>query len=188
MPAKKTAKTKSSSKKPGSKDTPPTTRKRPAGKAASAKGSAKKASTGKKKPSESTSTSKLATTEFAAGAGVDFQAMVESVAAARSFSAKRPAKPSKPAIKERVIPVIDKEAARNKAPKAKRVALLSGDSAIHLENDLRIGSARREALSIDYTIISTDYQGGISVSTADAEEAKTLGDVVKLVHARANGK
>jgi len=96
--------------------------------------------------------------------------------------AKKPPNPPRAEIKPQVIAVIDAEAARNSAPPGNRTRLRAGDETVILESDLNINLNRRKALSLDYSAISTAYDGGTPVGPTAAGAATTSKAAIDLVH------
>lgn len=104
-----------------------------------------------------------------------------SVPMARSSS-----NPTREELKPQVLVVIDAEAARNGAPSSKRARLRAGDERLKLEDDLNINKARRQALAIDYSSISTSYSSGSSVGPSESGRAETVAKAINLVKKRSS--
>jgi hypothetical protein len=109
-------------------------------------------------------------------------------AAAAPAAGGLPANPPRDAIKPRVIAVIYAEAVSNGASAGQLQALAAGDETRNLQTHLNIDAVRRAALSLDYTAISTSYNGGKAVGQNEAKAAVTVANAINVVHARAKGQ
>jgi hypothetical protein len=99
--------------------------------------------------------------------------------------------PTREVVKPDVLAVIVAEARRNDAHNEKPVEyakLLVGDEKLILEDDLLIGSTRRELLAIDYSKISADKHGGTKITGSKSKGAGTVKAAINLVHEKANQK
>ena len=97
---------------------------------------------------------------------------------------KKPANPTRSTIKPRVDRVINHTCEVHHLP----IHPEPIDDSLDLHLDIGFGSVIKAQLSIPLSVISEDYEGGKRVKPADSGGAKTVGDLVDVTHARANGK